>query len=66
MTNVLRGLHPTPRPLVEVFRMGRDILKDASPPASFREALGLYRQIQRGGSVFFRCTFRNSNHEERR
>ena len=46
---------PEPKRLADVRGCARALLQSADPPATFREALSVYRQMRAGGSTFFRC-----------
>lgn len=51
---------PTPAPLAEIIGRARALAVSLDPPASFREALSIYRQMRAGGCVIIRCRFENN------
>lgn len=50
---------PGPQKLAAIRERARSLATDLDPPASFREALSIYRQLRSGGFVFIRCRFDN-------
>ena len=51
---------PQPRRLMDIIGQARAMVVGMDPPASFREALSVYRQMRAGGYVIVRCRFENS------
>lgn len=51
---------PQPRKLTDIIGQARALAVSLDPPASFREALSIYRQMRAGGCVIIRCRFENN------
>jgi len=59
----MRGIKivaPEPRKLSDIIGHARSIAVSLDPPASFREALSIYRQMRADGCVIIRCRFENN------